>query len=479
MKLTERDIDRLVDRVVSRIAGSLPTPHSPLPNTPTPNFPTAGAGDPGLFETVDAAVEAAQHALREFRDCGLETRFKMIEAMRQVTLEHNDSLSRMTVAETGLGRVEDKLKKNLCAASKTPGPEILSPEAFSGDDGLAIVEFAPFGVIGAVTPCTNATETIINNAISIVSGGNTVVFNVHPSAKGVCNFHVALLNKAVISAGGPPNVICSIITPTIQSAQQVMTHRGISLIVVTGGPAVVKAAMSSGKRAIAAGPGNPPVIVDETADIQRAARGVIDGCSVDNNIVCIAEKELIAVADIADMLKREMIAYSAVEVKGRDLAKLEKLLITEDNHVNRDFVGKNASLIAAEVGIRIGDDVRLLLCEVDEQHPFVQHEMLLPVLGMIRVPNVDAAIDMAIRVEHGNRHTAVMYSTNIGSMHRMAVECDCSIFVKNAPCYAGIGMGGEGFTSWTIAGPTGEGLTNARTFTRIRRCTLKEYFRFV
>jgi len=474
MKLTDRDIDRLVDRVVERLGGDAPAYQAPA------SASLIGAGAPGIFETVDAAVDAAQVAFKAFRDCSLDTRKAMIEGMRRVTVEHTDELSRMAVAETGLGRVEDKLLKNRAAAMKTPGPEILRPEAFSGDDGLSLVEYSPFGIIGAVTPCTNATETIINNGIGMVSAGNCAIFNVHPAAKGVCNYHVSLLNRAIMGAGGPANVICSIANPTIESANRVMTHPGVRLVVVTGGPGVVKAAMSSGKRAVAAGPGNPPVVVDETADIRQAARGVVDGCSIDNNIVCIAEKELIVVQDVADLLKREMLAYKAVEVRGRDLAKLEKLLITEDNHVNRNFVGKNANVIAKEIGIDLTDEVRILLCEVsDENHPFIQHEMLMPVLGMLRVPSVDEAIDAAVRVEHGHRHTAVMYSHNIDSLHRMAVACDCSIYVKNAPSYAGIGMGGEGFTAWTIAGPTGEGLTNARTFSRVRRCTLKDHFRIV
>ncbi len=480
MKFTPDQIDSLVDRVVQRLASDI-SPSAPAAPSINPHAgPMTGPGDPGIFDTVDQAVIAAQKAFHEFRQCSLDTRFKMIEAMRRITLEHTDQLSRMAVSETGLGRVSDKLLKNRTAALKTPGPEILSPTAYSGDDGLTLTERSPFGIIGAVTPCTNATETVVNNGIGMVSGGNCAIFNVHPSAKGVCNYHVSLLNRAIIEAGGPANVICSIANPTIQSANNVMTHPGVRLVVVTGGPAVVKAAMGSGKRAVAAGPGNPPVLVDETANIKQAAKGVVDGCSVDNNIVCIAEKELIAVADIADMLKREILAYSAIEIKGRDLRKLEKVLITEDNHVNRNFVGKNANVIANEIGIRIGEDVRLILCEVDdENHPFIQHEMLLPVLGMLRVPNVEVGIETAVRVEHGNRHTAVMYSTNIDSLHRMAVACDASIYVKNAPCYAGIGMGGEGYTSWTIAGPTGEGLTNARTFTRERRCTLKDYFRIV
>lgn len=479
MKISDAQLETLIDRVVQRLSGDAASSGG-SPSYARTSGPSVGAGDPGIFDTVDQAVEAVGTAYKAWRECSLETRYKVVAAMRQTTIDHTDQLSRMAVAETGLGRVEDKLRKNAVAALKTPGPEILKPEAFSGDNGLALTERSPFGIVGAVTPCTNATETVICNAIGMVSGGNVAIFNVHPAAKGVCNFHVSLLNKAIVAAGGPQNIVTSIANPTIDSANRVMTHPGVRLVVVTGGGGVVKAAMTSGKRAVAAGPGNPPVVVDETADIAQAAKGVVDGCSVDNNIVCIAEKELIAVADIADMLKREMLAYSAAEIKGRDLKRLEKLLITPDNHVNRDFVGKNANVIAAEIGIKLPDHIRILLCEVDSpSHPFIQHEMLMPVLGMLRVPDVDRAIDLAVEVEHGHRHTAVMYSTNIQSLHRMAVACDASIYVKNAPSYAGIGMGGEGYTSWTIAGPTGEGLTTARTFTRVRRCTLKDYFRIV
>jgi acyl-CoA reductase-like NAD-dependent aldehyde dehydrogenase len=221
------------------------------------------------------------------------------------------------------------------------------------------------------------------------------------------------------------------------------------------------------------------VVVDETADITQAAEGIIRGASIDNNIVCIAEKEIIAVSDIADMLKRELLSRQVVELSGRDIRRLEKVLITSDDHVNRDFVGKNPSVILSEIGMQVSDDVRLVLCEVDEDHPFVQHELLMPVIGFVRVPDVDDAIEMAVRVEHGFRHTAVMYSHDIAKLHRMARAVDTSIFVKNAPSVAGIGGGGEGFTSWTIASPTGEGLTSALSFTRRRRCTLKEYFRIV
>ena len=476
---SDRQIDKIVDRVVRRLEGDLRSGGSAPSARPTAAPSGTGHTGHGVFTTVDDAMVAARKAFDQLGEVSLEGRKRMVANMRKKMMAHREELSRMAVAETGLGRVSDKIGKNELATLKTPGPEILEPKAWSGDDGLTLLERAPYGIIGAITPCTNASETIINNGIGMFSGGNAAVFNVHPSARGVCNYTVSLLNDAIVEEGGPSNTICSIDQPTIESANQLMTHEAVRLVAVTGGPGVVKAAMNSGKRAIAAGPGNPPVVVDETADIKQAAEGVIAGHSIDNNIVCIAEKELIAVQDIADLLKRELLSRTAVEVSGRDLKKLEKLIITPDDHVNRNYVGKNPSVILGDIGIRVGDEIRTIICEVDERHPFVQHELLMPVLPMLRVPNVDEAIEMAYRVEHNFFHTSVMYSRNIEKMHKMARRTNTSIFVKNAPSVAGIGGGGEGYTSWTIASPTGEGLTTALSFTRERRCTLKEYFRII
>lgn len=475
--MNERQIDKIVERVVQRLERDLGGASPVAGHTTGRRF--EGHTGHGVFHTVDDAITAAEKAFRDFQDVSLEGRKTMVAAMRAKMHQHRDELSRMAVEETGLGRYSDKLEKNKLAIDKTPGPEILQPKAFSGDEGLALVERAPYGIIGAITPCTNASETIINNAIGMFSGGNATVFNVHPASKGVCNYTVSLLNDAIVAAGGPSNTLCSIADPSIESANALMTHPKVRLVAVTGGGGVVKAAMSSGKRAIAAGPGNPPCVVDETADLKQAAEGIIRGASIDNNIVCIAEKELIVVEEIADLLKRELLSRTVVEVSGRDLKRLEKLIITPDNHVNRDYIGKNPSVILGDIGIRVGDEIRLVLAEVDENHPFVQHELLMPVLGMCRVPNVDAAIDMAYRVEHNFFHTSVMYSRNIEKLHKMARKTNTSIFVKNAPSVAGIGGGGEGYTSWTIASPTGEGLTTALNFTKERRCTLKEYFRIV
>lgn len=432
----------------------------------------------GVFDDLDSATRAASSAQQAWDKTPLEVRDRVIEAMRQVTRRHVEELATRAVQETGLGNVKDKIAKNLLCADKTPGTEILRPLAYSGDHGLMIIERAPFGVIGAITPSTNPTETIINNGIGMVAGGNAVVFNVHPSAKKVSAYHLELLNQAIVGAGGPENLLSCLGEPTIDSAQALMKHPGVRLVVVTGGPAVVRAAMNSGKRAIAAGPGNPPVVVDETAHVEKAARDIVNGASLDNNIVCIVEKEVFAVAEIADRLKKHLVENGAFEVTGPAVQRLEKLVVVE-GHPSRDFVGKDAVKIAQAAGLKVPQGTRLLFAEVDPTHPFVQAELLMPVIGFCRLPTVEDCIAAAVQAEHGFGHTAVMHSTSLDHLHAMARIINTSIFVKNGPSYAGLGMTGEGYTSFTIASPTGEGLTTAVSFTRERRCTLKDYFRIV
>ncbi len=433
----------------------------------------------GVFEDLDTAVAAAQSAFEVYERSPLKTRFAVVAAIRARSLEVIKKLAHDAVEETEMGRYDHKLQKNRLVIEKTPGPEILVARADSGDYGLTLNERAPYGVIGAITPTTNPTETIICNSIGMLAGGNAVVFNVHPKARNISNFLVAQLNEAIVAAGGPPNLVCSLGKPTIESARQLMSHPGIELLVVTGGPAVVKAAMTSGKRTIAAGPGNPPVVVDETADLDRAARGIVDGGSLDNCIVCVAEKEIICVDQVADQLKALLVSKGAYEVTGKHIDRLQGLVVGSDGlHPNKEWVGKGAAKILAAIGID-APQAEIIFVESDEDSPFVQVELLMPVLGFVRTQDVQSAIAMAKRVEHGFGHTAAMYSTNIHNMQAMARTINTSILTKNAPTYAGLGLGGEGYTSFTIASPTGEGLTNATHFTRERRYCLVNSFRIV
>lgn len=485
IELSREQIDHLVKAVASKLAGQTHGAGAVYAGGAT-IAPAARLSSSTVssvaYPTLDQAVEAAKKAQTQWSALNMEKRKEIITAIRVTLRRHVEELSRMAVDETGLGRYEDKLSKNRLVIDKTPGPEYLEATAFTGDDGLALIEYAPYGVIGSITPTTNPSETVINNGIAMLSAGNTVVFNPHPSAQRVSMRAMELLNQVIVEHGGPRGCVVMVESPTIDTAQALMKHSGIRLLVVTGGPAVVKAAMASGKKVIGAGPGNPPVVVDETADLDQAAAGIIAGASLDNNIVCIAEKEIIAVESIADELVRKLQKQGAYRLNEYQVRQLEKLVLDAESggkYPAKRFVGKNAAVILQAIGVNVGPEVRIAFCEVEENHPFVQSELLMPLIPLVRARNVDDAIAMAKRVEHGNGHTAVMYSKNIDNLHRMAKEINTSIFVKNGPSYSGLGLGGEGFTSFTIASPTGEGLTTCRTFSRIRRCTLKDHFRIV
>ena len=433
------------------------------------------AGDWGIFATMDEAINAAEAAQRKYLSCSMADRAKFVQVIRDVALkkENLEYMSKATVEETGMGGYEYKITKNILAATKTPGVEDLTTEALSGDDGLTLVEYSPFGVIGAITPTTNPTETVICNSIGMLAAGNAVVFSPHPRAKNVTIFLIKALNKALAEAGAPANLIVTVAEPSIENTNAMMKNPKVRMLVATGGPSIVRTVLSSGKKAIGAGAGNPPVVVDETANIEKAAKDIVDGCSFDNNLPCIAEKEIIAVDSIADYLIFNMKKHGAYEVKDKALIeKLVELVTKEGKGPKTEFVGKSAQYILDKVGITVGPEIKVILMEADEFHPFVQEELMMPILPLVRVKDVDTAIDMAVRVEHGFRHTAIMHSRNVDKLTKMAKLIQTTIFVKNGPSYAGIGVGGMGHTTFTIAGPTGEGLTSAKSFARKRRCVL-------
>ncbi len=205
---------------------------------------------------------------------------------------------------------------------RAPGTEFLTTQAYSGDRGLAVIEHAPFGVIGAITPVTHSLPTITGNAVSMIAGGNTLVVNPHPSGRKVAAEGVKRFNQAIADDIGIDNLICVITEPTLETADGIFKHRDVSLICVTGGPAVARAALNSGKRAIVAGPGNPPVVVDETADLDRAARCIIQGAAYDNNLLCIAEKEVFVVESVFDRMLEAMQRAGAVRLNASQIERL-------------------------------------------------------------------------------------------------------------------------------------------------------------
>lgn len=473
MDVDREQVKKIVEEVVRRMASQQVPEHRPV------------AGKDGVYDRVDDAVEAAQRAYQKWRTTPMAKKAECIEAMRRVSLEHAKEMADYAHAETGLGRPEDKVKKNILQAQKTPGLEDLQPRAVTGDRGLTIVELAPFGVICSVTPTTNPVATIINNSISMVAAGNAVVFNPHPRAKGCSLKMMSLLNQAIAGCGGPDTLLTSVAEPSLETSQVLMTHAGVRCLVVTGGPGVVKQAMKSGKKAIAAGPGNPPVVVDQTADLARAARDVVAGSSFDNNIMCTCEKEVFVVDSIFRKFMERMQANMCVELTPRQLDELTRVIFQAPPVgktkpvLNSALVGLNAGDIAKTIGMDLSREVRLLIAEVPPDHPLVMQEQMMPVLPIVRVKDSAEGIAHALCAEGERYHTAVMHSHDLDALSHMARVVNANIFIKNGPNFAGLGFGGEGFTTMTIAGTTGEGCTSARTFTRERRCALIDHFRIV
>lgn len=461
--MNQQDIEQVVKAVLLKMKDS--------------SQPAGTVHDMGVFASLDDAVAAATVAQQGLKRVAM--RQQVIQAIREAGEKYARELAELAVTETGMGRVEDKFAKNVAQARGTPGVECLTPQVLTGDNGLTLIENAPWGVVASVTPSTNPAATVINNAISLIAAGNSVVFAPHPAAKKVSQRAITLLNQAVVAAGGPANLLVTVANPDIDTAQRLFKYPGIGLLVVTGGEAVVEAARKhTNKRLIAAGAGNPPVVVDETADLPRAAQAIVKGASFDNNIICADEKVLIVVDSVADELMRLMEGQQAVKLTAAQAEQLQPLLLKNIDErgkgtVSRDWVGRDAGKIAAAIGLQVPAQTRLLFVETPASHPFAVTELMMPVLPVVRVANVEEAIALAVQLEGGCHHTAAMHSRNIDNMNQMANAIDTSIFVKNGPCIAGLGLGGEGWTTMTITTPTGEGVTSARTFVRLRRCVLR------
>ncbi len=479
---TEAQIEEVVSAVIKNLGGA------PQKKTGWDSTQYNGRKLIGVYADMNDAIDAATAGYKAVRAMRLEEREKIISAIRELCRKEAPIMAELGVAETKMGKVAHKTAKHILVADKTPGTADIVAAVKTGDYGLTLTEMAPFGVVGSITPSTNPSETVICNSIGMIAAGNGVVFNPHPNAICTSNYAVDLVNRASAMAGGPAVLVASVVKPTLDSAQIMYKHPNIRLLVCTGGPGVVRSVLSSGKKAIGAGAGNPPVIVDDTADVRKAGKDIIDGCSFDNNLPCIAEKEVFAFRNIADELIASMQANGAYKITVEQANELANIVLVESKNpktgivkktVSRDCVGRDAAVLLAKIGVNVGPEVRCIICETDFNHPFVQEELMMPILPIVRVDNIDQAIDLAVKAEHGNRHTAHMHSKNIDNLTRFARAVETTIFVKNAPSYAGIGFGGEGHTTFTIAGPTGEGLTSARSFTRFRRCVMSDNFRII
>ena len=434
----------------------------------------APTGKHGIFKDMNDAVAAAKKAQVVVRNMSMDQREKIITCIRAKIHESSEVLARMGVDETGMGNVGDKILKHHLVADKTPGTEDITTTAWSGDRGLTLIEMGPFGVIGAITPCTNPSETVLCNTIGMLAAGNTVVFNPHPAAIKTTIYAINLVNEASLESGGPDNIAVTVEAPTMETSAIMMKHKDMPLLVATGGPGVVTAVLSSGKRGIGAGAGNPPALVDETADIEKAARDIINGCTFDNNLPCIAEKEVVAVSSIVDELMHYFIndndCYLASEEEQKKLIDV----VLAGGRLNRKCVGRDAKTLLSMIGVTVPSNIRCIVFEGPKEHPLITTELMMPILGVVRAKDFDDAVEQAVWLEHGNRHSAHIHSKNVDRITKYAKMIDTAILVKNGPSYAALGFGGEGYPTFTIASRTGEGLTAAHTFTKSRRCVMSD-----
>ncbi len=429
----------------------------------------------GVFEDMNVAIEEAKKSQKIISRMSMDQREKIISKIREKIKENAETLARMGVEETGMGNVGDKILKHVLVAEKTPGTEDIKTLAWSGDRGLTLVEMGPFGVIGAITPCTNPSETVLCNTMGMVAGGNTVVFNPHPQAVKTSQFAINICNEASLECGGPDNIAVTVAKPTLDSSAIMMKHKDIPLLVATGGPGVVTAVLSSGKRGIGAGAGNPPAFVDETADIRKAARDIVNGCTFDNNLPCIAEKEVVAVSSICDELMKYMVEENGCYVASKEVQdRLIATVMNEKGVLNRKCVGRDAKTLLKMVGVDAPEGTRCIIFEGPKEHKLIATELMMPILGVVRVKDFKEGVEASVWLEHGNRHSAHIHSKNVDRITEYARALDTAILVKNGPSYAALGFGGEGFPTFTIASRTGEGLTSAATFTKRRRCTMSD-----
>ena len=491
--INENLIRDVVAEVLNRLGqgpsgnGSVPMP---VPGCGCDTKPKAVGGSlrsgrHGVFQDANEACAAAQAAFLQLKKGGIAARAKVVEIVKSLAETHAEEWGRGELEETKIGRLDHKIEK-LKIIKLVPGVEWLQPEARSGDHGITLEEFTPFGVVAAITPSTHSVPTLSGNIVNIVAAGNAGVFNAHPAGAKCAAQAVQVYNQAIERELGIQNLVTIIEQPTLDSFKAICSHEAVRLLCVTGGPAVVKAAMQTGKRAICAGPGNPPVLVDDTACMKRAAKSIIQGAAYDNNLLCIGEKEVFVLDKVADELMAQMEKHGAVRLNGSQLDRLTRAAFTfkegqgagcPEPVVNKALIGKDAAVLAKAAGLNVPEKTELLFAETDKDHAFVKEEQMMPFIPVVRVKSVEEGIEASLAAEHNYKHTSIIHSHDVEHMTAMARALDTTLFVKNGPCMAGLGLGGEGYLSYSIATPTGEGVTNPRTFTRVRRCVMVDNLR--
>jgi aldehyde dehydrogenase len=491
--INENLVRDVVADVLSRLGhgpagnGSLAAPAPVCNCEPKPQQAVSASrgGRHGVFQDANEACAAAHAGFLQLKQKGMAARARVVELVKTLADANAEEWGRTELEETKIGRLDHKIEK-LKILKLVPGVEWLRPDGRSGDHGITLEEYTPFGVVAAITPSTHSVPTLSGNIVNIVAAGNAVVFNAHPSGARCAALAVRTYNQAIEREVGIGNLITIVEQPTLDSFKAICAHEAVRLLCVTGGPAVVKAAMQTGKRAICAGPGNPPVLVDDTACMKRAAKSIIQGAAYDNNLLCIGEKEVFALDRIADELMSQMEQQGAVRLNEAQLERLTKAAFTfkegqgagcPEPVVNKALIGKDPSVLAKAAGFSVPEKTQLLFAETNKDHAFVKEEQMMPFIPIVRVRSVEEGIEASLAAEHNYKHTSIIHSHDVEHMTAMARALDTTLFVKNGPCMAGLGLGGEGYLSYSIATPTGEGVTNPKTFTRVRRCVMVDNLR--
>ena len=454
--------EALIRDVIQEVLGRLGTPVAAAPPAPAP-APAGSAcgcaaparsparmglrGRFGVFQDAAEACEAAQEAYLQLSEKGVAGRSKIVQLVKDLCYTNAREWGRIELEETKIGRLDHKIEK-LLGQRAIPGVEFLHPYGLSGDHGITLEEYAPFGVIGAVTPSTHSIPTMACNIISMVSAGNAVVFNVHPGAYKCAVMAVRVFNEAIHRELGIENIACVIEPPTLESFDAIAKNPQVKILCVTGGPGVVAAAMKSGKRAICAGPGNPPVLVDGTNCLDRAARNTIFGAAWDNNLLCIGEKEVFVLEPFFEKFMAAMEKNGAARLNEAQVERLAKEVFVfpagqgagcPHPVVNRSLIGRDPATLARVAGATIPQGTQLLFAETHADHLFVEEEQMMPFLPVVRVKSVAEGIAAAKKAEHGYKHSAMIHSHDVSHMTAMARAMETTIFVKNGSCLAGLG----------------------------------------
>ena len=429
----------------------------------------------GVFDDVRDAIKAAYEAQKILmRDYTTEDRDRFIKNIKRRYLEIIDEETVNEFNETGYGRLDDKLMKNRASIDDTMGTEALEPNVMASSKGLTVEYRAPYGLVGALTPVTNGLPTVACNTITMIAAGNSVVFNAHPAGKVAAAKAVDMINKAIVEVGGPENLATMARIPTTETLDEIMKSPMVSLLIGTGGEQMVEMLMSSHKKVIAAGPGNPPSIIDETADVKLAAKTLYTNVPIENNMLCITEKVAFVVEDVYDEFVNEMISLGARLLKDDEVEKVVAASLHQDERgkytANKTMVGRDANVVLKNAGVEPSEgDLRLAIIKADKDNPFVACEQMMPIFPIVKVKDFAEAVELAVKAEGGCRHSAAIWSNNLARITEFGKRIDTACFVQNGCTAAAAGMGGTGTGSTTIATGTGEGFTNPATFTRVRR----------